>query len=143
VFLGEYQHSLDAKGRIILPSKFRGRLEAGLVITKGLDGCLWVMPQTDWNAWSETVTERVGVGDQRGRDFARFFFAGASEDRPDKQGRVSVPEHLRRYAELDLESDAAVIGAGPRIEVWNMRRWEARAASAEQAMGESLADLGL
>jgi MraZ protein len=143
VFLGEYQHSLDAKGRIILPSVFRGRLEAGLVITKGFDGCLWVMPQADWNAWSLKITERVGVGDQRGRDIARFFFAGAREDRPDKQGRISVPEHLRKHADLGLERDAAVIGSGERIEVWNVERWEARASSLEQTMQENLADLGL
>lgn len=141
MYLGEFQHSLDAKGRVILPSRFRATLESGLVITKGLDGCLWVRPLADWNTWAARLTERVGVVDIRARDFARFVFAGASEDRLDKQGRVSVPDQLRRYAAL--ERDVAVIGAGQWIEIWNRDRWEERRTAAEQRMEENLADLGL
>jgi MraZ protein len=140
-FLGEYRHALDAKGRLILPAKFRARLEAGLVITKGLDRCLWCMPQAAWEQWAERLTERVGVGDPRARDFARFIFAGASEGRPDRQGRIFVPEPLRRFA--GLERDVAVIGAGPRIEVWSWERWAERQRALEEGMEENLADLGL
>ena len=138
MFLGEFQHSLDAKGRIILPSRFRGRLESGLVLTRGLDGCLWVMSQGDWESFSVRLND-LSVADPRGRDTARFFFSGASEDRPDKQGRISVPEPLRRHAAL--ERDVIVIGAGPRIEVWNPDRWEARRSSVEDNLEDRIADL--
>jgi MraZ protein len=140
VFLGEFQHSLDAKGRIILPSRFRGRLESGLVLTRGLDGCLWVMSQADWESFSVRLND-LSVADPRGRDTARFFFSGASEDRPDKQGRISVPEPLRRHA--SLERDVIVIGTGPRIEVWNPERWEVRRASVEENLEDRIADLQL
>jgi MraZ protein len=140
VFLGEFQHSLDAKGRIILPSRFRGRLESGLVLTRGLDGCLWVMSQDDWESFSVRLND-LSVADPRGRDTARFFFSGASEDRPDKQGRISVPEPLRRHA--DLERDVVVIGTGPRIEVWNPERWDVRRASVEENLEDRIADLQL
>ena len=140
MFLGEFQHSLDAKGRIILPSRFRGRLESGLVLTRGLDGCLWVMSQSDWESFSLRLTQ-LSVADPRGRDTARFFFSGASEDRPDKQGRISVPEPLRRHA--SLERDVVVIGTGPRIEVWNPERWEVRRASVAENLEDRIADLQL
>ena len=140
MFLGEFQHSLDAKGRIILPSRFRGRLESGLVLTRGLDGCLWVMSQDDWESFSVRLND-LSVADPRGRDTARFFFSGASEDRPDKQGRISVPEPLRRHASLDR--DVVVIGTGPRIEVWNPERWEVRRASVEENLEDRIADLQL
>jgi len=140
VFLGEFQHSLDAQGRIILPSRFRGRLESGLVLTRGLDGCLWVMSQDDWESFSVRLND-LSVADPRGRDTARFFFSGASEDRPDKQGRISVPEPLRRHA--SLERDVVVIGTGARIEVWNPERWEVRRASVEENLEDRIADLQL
>jgi MraZ protein len=139
VFLGEFQHSLDAKGRIILPSKFRALLESGLVISRGLDNCLWVMAQGDWNAWFERLREQMRIGDPRQRGFARFIFSGASEDRPDKQGRVSVPENLRKFA--GLEREISVIGAGTRIEIWNRERWERKSAEAAEGMEENLGDL--
>lgn len=140
MFLGEFPHSLDAKGRIILPVRFRGRLEAGLVLCKGLDGCLWVMSEADWESFSERLN-KLSVADPRGRDTARFFFSGASEDRPDKQGRISIPEPLRRHASLDRE--VVVIGSGPRIEVWNPERWAARSASVGENLEDRIADLQL
>jgi len=139
VFLGEYQHSLDAKGRIILPSRFRAQLEPGLVLTRGLDGCLWLMSLEDWNSFAERLTERVSLGDPRGRDIQRFFFSGASEDRPDKQGRISVPEPLRTHAAL--ERDVTVMGAGNKIEIWNPQRWSQRRTEVEPAIEERIADL--
>ncbi|HJR18752.1 MAG TPA: division/cell wall cluster transcriptional repressor MraZ [Actinomycetota bacterium] len=138
MFLGEYQHSLDAKGRIILPSRFRGRLESGLVLSKGLDGCLWVMSLDDWERFSLRLNE-ISVADSRGRDTARFFFAGASEDRPDKQGRISIPEPLRRHA--GLEGDVIVLGTGPRIEVWNPERWERKRSSVEDNLEDRIEGL--
>jgi MraZ protein len=141
VFLGEYQHSLDAKGRIILPSRFRAQLEPGLVLTRGLDGCLWLMSLEGWNRFTERLTERVSLADPRGRDIQRFFFSGASEDRPDKQGRISVPEPLRTHAAL--ERDVTVMGTGNWIEIWNPQRWSQRRTEVEPAIEERIADLQL
>jgi MraZ protein len=141
VFTGEYQHSLDAKGRIILPSRIRSQLESGLVISRGLDRCLWIMAQGEWTAWAEGVQSQPRMGDQRFREFLRFTFSGAHEDRLDKQGRVTVPEHLRDWAGLDR--DITVIGTGRRIEVWNRERWAERLPEAEAAMQANLADLPL
>ena len=142
MFLGEFQHSLDAKGRIILPSRFRAQLESGLFITRGLDGCLWVMPPEEWNRLSQRLSQ-TSIADPRARNFARFVFSGASEDRPDKQGRISVPEPLRVHAELELERDATVMGANTRIEIWNTQKWELRRSEAAEHMEEDIAGLQL
>jgi len=142
VFLGEYQHSLDAKGRIILPAKIRAELESGLVITRAPDGCLWVFPKADFQAFTERFQERARVvGDRRWRDVMRFIFSGAHEDRPDRQGRISVPEHLREHA--GLEREVTIAGAVDRIEVWHRERWEERReAAAARIAEEDLGDLG-
>ena len=139
MFTGEYQHSLDAKRRIILPSRIRSQLESGLIITRGLDRCLWIMAQGEWNAWAEGLRAQPRTGDPRFRDFLRFIFSGVHEDRPDKQGRITVPEHLREYA--GLERDVTVMGVGSRVEVWNRERWAERLPEAEAAMQENLTDL--
>jgi len=141
VFTGEYQHSLDAKGRVILPSRIRSQLESGLVLSRGLDRCLWVWAQSDWNEWASSLQAQQRSGDPRFREFLRFAFSGAHEDRLDKQGRVTVPEHLRDWA--GLERDVTVIGTGLRVEVWNRERWAERLPEAEAAMQENLADLPL
>lgn len=133
MFLGEYQHSLDAKGRIFLPSKFRARLEEGLVIAKGQDSCLYVFPREEW----ERVTERLRglkLTSQTPRDFARLLFSGASEQVPDRQGRIAIPENLRVYAHLERE--VAVLGVGERVEVWDRREWDARKADMERQYAE-------
>jgi MraZ protein len=98
------------------------------------------MSQDDWESFSVRLND-LSVADPRGRDTARFFFSGASEDRPDKQGRISVPEPLRRHA--SLERDVVVIGTGARIEVWNPERWEVRRASVEENLEDRIADLQL
>ena len=141
MFLGEYQHSLDAKGRLILPSRFRAQLESGLTITRGLDRCIWVLPTATWTTWTEKLGEQLGVGDPRARDFARFLFSGAHEDHPDKQGRISIPDSLRRHAAL--ERDVTTIGNGRWVEIWNRERWEASLVEQQARMAENLADLGL
>jgi len=140
VFLGEFQHSLDAKGRIILPSRIRSELESGLVITRGLDNCLWVMSTAEFNRWAEATRDRARMGDPRWRDVLRFIFSGAHEDRPDKQGRISIPEHLREHA--DLQREVTITGADVRIEIWRRDRWEERRAAAAERMAEDLRDLG-
>src|SRR5262249_48209649 len=102
MFLGEYAHSLDAKGRVILPAKFRDQLEGGAVMVRGLDGCLAVYPPDEFHR----VAEKLQVARERGaptRQAARSYYAGATEFTPDKQGRVAIPQPLREYAHLDRE----------------------------------------
>lgn len=121
MFMGEFNHSIDAKGRLIVPSKFRGALGEHFVVTKGLDGCLWVFPQDEWQQFSDKLTS-LPVARKDARDFSRFFLAGASEAETDKMGRILIPQVLRDYAKLDGE--AVLIGAGSRVEIWNKAAWE-------------------
>jgi MraZ protein len=125
VFLGEYQHSLDAKGRIILPSKFRGLLADGCVLTRGLDKCLAVYPSQDWERVSSGLRE-ASQSNRAARDFLRIWYASAVEEEPDKQGRISVPEHLRDYA--GLEREVTVTGRGEFAEIWSRTGWAQRLA---------------
>lgn len=121
MFLGEYQHSLDAKGRIILPSKFRALLASGCVLTRGLDNCLAVYPPDEW----ESVSSRLKEASQSSRpvrDFLRVWYASAIEEEPDKQGRITIPEHLRQYA--GLEREVTVTGRGEFAEIWSRQRWD-------------------
>ena len=116
MFLGEYEHSLDAKGRVILPAKFRDQLEGGAVMARTLDGCLAVYPQSEFGrvaAKLQDARERGG----RERQAARTYFAGAVEITPDKQGRVAIPPKMREYARLDRE--VVVIGNLDHIEIWD------------------------
>jgi MraZ protein len=133
VFLGEYRHSLDAKGRIILPSKFRGLLAEGCVLTKGQDSCLAVYPKDFWEQQSMRLRE-ASQSDRDSRDFRRVWYAAAVEEEPDKQGRVTVPEHLRRYA--NLERDVAVIGVGDFAEIWASEAWDRHLGEAERKFSE-------
>lgn len=140
MFLGESQHSLDAKGRVILPVRFRGQLESGVFIAKGLDGCLWIMPPAAWNDLTQRLSQ-APISDPRARKLTRFLFGGASEDRPDRQGRVSIPEPLRRHAGLELEQEVVVIGARERIEIWSPERYEAYRDASEPTIEEDIAGL--
>lgn len=125
MFLGEYQHSLDAKGRIILPSKFRGLLADGCVLTRGLDKCLAVYPSQEWERVSSGLRE-ASQSNRAARDFLRIWYASAVEEEPDKQGRISVPEHLRDYA--GLEREVTVTGRGEFAEIWSRTGWAQRLA---------------
>ncbi len=140
MFTGEYQHSLDAKGRIILPSRIRSQLESGLVMHKWFDQCLSIMAQADFAAWAERLRSQDRQGDPRFRQVLRWVFSGAHEDHVDKQGRITVPEFLRNWA--GLGRDITVIGAGSRVEVWNRDRWAEHLPEAEAAM-QDLTDLPL
>ena len=119
-FMGEYNHSIDAKGRIIVPSKFREKLGDRFVVTKGLDGCLWVFSTAEWETFSDKLTS-LPVARRDARNFSRFFLAGATEAETDKMGRILLPQVLRDYAKL--EKDAVLIGAGTRVEIWNKEAW--------------------
>lgn len=133
MFLGEYQHSLDAKGRVILPSKFRARLDRGCVLTKGQDLCLSVYPPEEWERVANQLTA-ASQASQQARNFTRLMFSGASEELPDRQGRVTVPEHLRRYA--NLERDVTVIGVGARFEIWSREAWDRHRQDTERQYAE-------
>lgn len=143
MFLGEYQHSLDSKGRIIVPSKFREELGASFIATKGLDNCLFLYPLDEWKTIEERLRAlpftRADV-----RSFARFFFSGASELEIDKQGRVLLPANLREYAMI--EKELVVIGVGSRVEIWANEKWAQYNQTAElsyEVIAENLVGMGL
>jgi MraZ protein len=121
MFLGEYSHSIDDKGRLALPAKFREQLAPGIVITRGLDGCLFVLTYEHWTQFTAQLSEKLPFTQKSGRDLTRFFFAGAAHLIPDRQGRILIPPFLREYANLD--GTAVIIGANTRIEVWNPEQW--------------------
>jgi len=133
LFLGTHQPRLDDKGRLFLPARFRDDLAAGLVITRGQERCLYVFPATEFARLYEQM--RVApVTSKVARDYTRVFLSGASQETPDKQGRVTVPQRLRDYA--GLTKDCVVIGAGARLEVWDAQAWETYLAAKEVAFAE-------
>jgi MraZ protein len=133
LLLGTYTPKLDEKGRLILPAKFRARLAPGLVMTRGQERCLFLLPMDEFNRMYEQVRQ-APVTSRQARDYLRVFLSGASDEVPDKQGRVVVPAALREYAGLDR--DVAVIGAGSRVEVWDSRAWETYLADQESSYSE-------
>lgn len=120
MFLGQYQHSIDAKGRLIVPAKFRDDLGERFVVTKGLDNCLFAYPQEEWRVFEDKL-KQLPLTNPGARKFVRFFFAGAVECELDNQGRIMVPPHLREYA--GLKKDVVSIGVNNRIEIWNRDSW--------------------
>ena len=123
MFLGEHQHSLDAKGRVILPARFRDQLEGGAVMARALDGCLAVYPVDEFQRLAAKLTAARERG-SRERQAARSVFTGAVDFTPDKQGRVAIPTHLREYAGLDRE--VVVAGGYDHIEIWDAQRFSER-----------------
>lgn len=122
MLIGEYEHSLDTKGRLIMPSKLREDMGDKFVITKGLDGCLFGFSQSEWENF-ETKLKTLPLTNKNARDFVRFFLSGAMECELDKQGRFLIPNNLRTVANLEKES--VVVGVGTRIEIWNKEKWTA------------------
>ena len=121
MFLGEFQHTLDPKGRVILPSAFRDQLKEGLVMTVGLDRCVNVHPVADWQRFVADLRElRMTSG--RERAFARMVMSSAHPEVPDRQGRVTIPARLRDFA--NLSKDVAVVGNDSKVEVWDAAAWE-------------------
>ena len=121
MFMGEYNHTIDAKGRLIVPSRFREKLGEEFVVTKGLDDCLFVYPLDEW-AHIEAAFRKVPLTNKKARDFVRFFFAGAASCEVDKQGRILLPPNLRTYAGLEKEIVSA--GVLNRVEIWDKEKWE-------------------
>ncbi|MFP5347120.1 MAG: division/cell wall cluster transcriptional repressor MraZ [Actinomycetes bacterium] len=134
MFLGTHFPRLDDKGRLILPAKFREQLAPGLVVTRGQERCLYVFPAAEFERIHEQLRQ-APVTSKQARDYLRVLLSGASDEVPDKQGRVTVPPALRSYAGLDR--DCAVIGAGSRVEIWDAAAWETYLAEQETAFSET------
>jgi MraZ protein len=130
VFLGTHRPRLDEKGRLFLPAKYREDLAGGLVITKGQDRCLYVFPAAEFARITESMRS-APVTPKGLRDYSRVLFASASDETPDKQGRITIPLALREYA--GLTRDCAVIGANTRLEIWDSAAWESYLAEQEDA----------
>lgn len=129
MFLGSHTPRLDDKGRLTLPAKFREELEGGLVITKGQERCLYVFPMVEFTRISESL-RTAPVTAKALRDYSRVFFSSASDDVPDRQGRITIPPALRTYA--GLTRDCVVNGANTRVEIWDASRWDAYLAGQEE-----------
>ena len=121
MLIGEYEHSLDVKGRLILPAKIREDMGDKFIVTKGLDGCLFGFSQNEWTNFEEKL-KTLPLTNKNARDFVRFFLSGATECEIDKQGRFLITSNLREYA--TLEKDTVIIGVGTRIEIWDKEKWK-------------------
>lgn len=133
MFLGTHTPRLDEKGRFFLPAKFREQLADGLVITRGQERCLYVFPMAEFERVAASMKSSP-MSVRAARDYMRVFLSGASDEVPDRQGRVTIPANLREYAGLDRE--CTVIGAGSRIEVWDSEAWDTYLAATEQAYSD-------
>ena len=121
MLMGEYEHTLDAKGRISMPAKLRKDMGETFILTKGLDGCLFAFSQEEWLNF-ETKLKALPLSDKNARNFVRFFLSGATECEIDKQGRFLISNNLRNAA--NLEKEAVIIGVGTRLEIWNKETWQ-------------------
>lgn len=143
MFMGEFQHTIDAKGRLIVPSKLREKLGEKFVVTRGLDGCLFGYPLPEWEKLEEKLNE-MPLAKKDARTFVRFFYSAATECEIDKQGRINIPSTLRGYA--GLEKNCVVIGVSNRIEIWDEAKWQdfsVEAAESFDEIAETMIDFGL
>ena len=143
MFMGEYSHTIDTKGRLIIPSRFREELGETFVVTKGLDGCLFVFSDEEWKAF-EIKLKSLPLTNKNARQFARFFVAGATPCELGKQGRILLPATLREFA--GLEKDVVLTGMLNRIEIWSKDKWNENNSLDDVAMdeiAEQMTDLGL
>ncbi len=143
MFMGEYLHTIDGKGRLIVPAKFREALGDSFITTKGLDHCLFVYPTEEWQALEQKL-RALPFTQPDVRAFVRFFFSGATECEVDKQGRILIPANLREYAQL--EKDVVLVGVSTRVEIWSQILWADYSRQAEGAYvsaAESLVNLGI
>ena len=142
MFTGEYRHSVDDKGRLAVPSRFRAQLDAGLVVSRWLDSCLAIHTKTGWDALAEKVAT-LPITDEGARRFSRFIFAGATEATLDGQGRVLIPAYLRDMA--GLGSEAVVVGSRDHAEIWAPATWETYRRQLEDpaALAEAIEGLGI
>ncbi|WP_366924810.1 division/cell wall cluster transcriptional repressor MraZ [Metallumcola ferriviriculae] len=143
MFMGEYFHTVDGKGRLIIPAKFREGLEDTFVVTKGLDNCLFVYPPDEWKTLEQKL-KALPFTKKDARAFVRFFFSGATECELDKQGRILLPASLRNYGQL--EKDVVIIGVSSRVEIWSRESWEKYSTEAEmdyEEIAEKIVDFDI
>jgi MraZ protein len=142
MFIGEYQHAVDNKNRMIIPSKFRDSLGDGFVLTKGLDGCLYAYTMEEWKVMEEKL-KKLPLTNKDARAFVRFFFSGANEIDIDKQGRALIPQNLLEYA--GIEKEIISIGVSTRIEIWGKEKWEDYNSQNidYDAIAEKMSELGI
>ncbi|WP_462399279.1 division/cell wall cluster transcriptional repressor MraZ [Lacticaseibacillus pantheris] len=143
MFMGEFHHNLDAKGRLIIPAKFREQLGDDFVLTRGMDGCLFGYPQSEWAKLQEKL-QTLPLTQKNARTFVRLLYSAATECELDKQGRINVPKPLMTHAALDKA--CVLVGVANRIEIWSTERWEQFAMDAESdfdEISENLMDFGL
>lgn len=143
MLLGEYAHTVDDKGRFIMPVKLRDALHDGFVITKGLDGCLYMYSMEQWKILDAKLAA-LPMSNKNARDFVRFFVSGATDSDYDKQGRVLLPQNLRDYAKLD--KDIIIAGAGTHAEIWNAEAWKSKQGTLVENienLAEQMTDFGI
>ena len=143
MLIGEFTHSIDPKGRITIPSKFREELSEGFVITKGFDNCLFLYPLAEWDK-IETKLKNLPMTNKNVRSFVRTFFSGAEDTNIDKQGRVLLPQNLREHALI--EKEAVIIGVSTRVEIWSKSSWDdynLNEGLSYEEMAEKMAELGI
>lgn len=146
MFIGEYKHNVDSKGRLAVPAKFRSKLKEGAVVTKGLDDCLFLYPKEQWQQIAKKLSE-LPISQAKARAFSRLMLAGAMDVEIDSQGRITLPEYLRNYASLSHNSGKAVVaGLYDRLEIWDENKWDKYKKGAEEEsaeIAEALSDLGV
>jgi len=143
MLLGEYQHNLDSKGRVAIPAKFREKLTAGAIITRGIDNCLFVFTNKDWEALVQKLTS-LPLAQANSRAFVRLMLAGAMDVELDNQGRILIPDYLREYA--GLKKEAVLTGLYNRVEIWDAAKWneyKAKTESSSEEIAEKLGELGI
>ncbi|MCW6681468.1 division/cell wall cluster transcriptional repressor MraZ [Aerococcaceae bacterium NML160702] len=143
MLIGEFQHNIDTKGRLIMPAKFRADLGAQFIVTKGLDGCLFGFPMESWAALQEKL-KALSLVKKDARSFVRSFYSAATEVEIDKQGRINLPQNLIELA--GIEKECRVIGVSDRIEIWSSERWETYASAADEnfeEIAEEMMEFGL
>ncbi len=138
MLIGEYQHNIDTKGRLFMPARLREDLGEHFILSKGLDGCLFVYSEKEWGELESRIR---ALPLSKGRQLQRFFFAGACDVEADKQGRIVVPANLRAFA--SLQKSVMIIGASTRVEIWDAERWAAACAEVTpEAIEKAMEELG-
>jgi len=143
MLIGEYNHNMDSKGRIAIPAKFREKLGAGAIITRGLDNCLFVFGETEWESLVNKLMS-LPLSQANSRAFVRLMLSGARDAEFDAQGRILVPDYLRKYA--DLKKEIVVAGLYNRVEIWSKEKWEEykrKTESKTEEIAERLSELGI
>lgn len=139
MFIGEYQYTVDSKGRVAIPAKFRANLISGCVVTRGLDSCLFIYPREEWERLAQKLAS-LPISQKNSRAFVRLMLAGAMDLEIDKQGRVVLPKYLRQYA--GLKTKAVIAGLYNRLEVWDESKWKRYRRQAESSSGDIAEQLG-